>query len=117
MSIRFFEQPTYKGGTEVVVVNTQALFIQAHIATDLMKHLAIVAGVPDGESSDGQQKFRLMTPDEVVERATGIAEKAWQEYEKRGWLLALPLPKPADYKEIRAHLAEDPTPSGEPSKQ
>ena len=108
MSIRFHEQPTYKGGTEVIITHTQALFIQAQMATDLMKHLSIIAAVPDGESSDGQQKLRMRTPDEVVERATTIAATAWQEYGRRGWLLNLPEPKPATWKS-----EEDPAPSKE----
>ena len=49
--------------------------LQAKIAEDLLRHLAIATAVEDGEDSAGRQKFRLMTPEEVSTRAFAIAEK------------------------------------------
>jgi len=47
------------------------------VATELVRHLAIVAAVPNGEDSAGRQKFRLMTPKEVARRAVDIADELW----------------------------------------
>lgn len=80
------------GVTEIKICQTEVPHPQAQIANDLMKQLAIVAAVPDGEDAAGRQKLRLMTPEEVVARATNIADLAWKEYRTRGWLLDIPLP-------------------------
>ena len=91
----YIESPNYKGGTEIIVCQTQVLFAEAQFANDLMKHLAIVAAVPDGEDDCGRQKFRLMTEEEVVERATAIASLAFGLHGYNGLILELPTPLPA----------------------
>lgn len=91
--MRVIERKTYKGATEVSVQPTEVEFCQARLASDLMKNLSIVACVPDGVDLAGRSKLRLMTEIEVVERATKIADLAWTEYRKRGWLLDVPAPK------------------------
>lgn len=93
-SLNYIERPLFrKGSTEVVICHTKLPSHQGRFAEELMRHLAIVAAVPDGEDSLGRQKFRLMTEEEAVTRATKMAELAWAEFEKRNWILEVPLPK------------------------
>lgn len=73
------------------IVKLQCENPQAAFAMDLMKHLGICAGRPDGEDSTGRQKGALLSPDEVVTRACSIADIAWQEFQKRGWILDIPV--------------------------
>jgi hypothetical protein len=91
--MKYIEHKSYKGRTEISICQTEIEHPQARLASELMRHLAIVAAVPDGVDEAGRQKLRLMTEPEVVERATKIADLAWTEYRKRNWLLDVPLPK------------------------
>lgn len=91
--MKYVEHKSYKGRTEIVICQTEIPHPQAQLAGELMRHLAIVAAVPDGVDDAGRQKVRLMTEAEVVERATKIADLAWAEYRKRNWLLDVPVPK------------------------
>ena len=98
--MKYIESPTYRDGTEIIIYNTEALFLEAQFANDLMKHLAIVAAVPDGEDSAGRQKMRMMTEMEVVLRATKIAEAAFAAHRVNGLILELPAPKPANIAKV-----------------
>jgi hypothetical protein len=71
---------------------------EATFAMQLANDLAIATAVPDGEDSAGRQKIRMMTPDEVTERACQIAAKMFAQFDKCGWLMDLPLPKKRDEK-------------------
>jgi hypothetical protein len=42
------------------------------------------------ENSDGSQKYRLMTEDEIISRAFSLTEKTYQEAIKRGYAFTLP---------------------------
>jgi len=99
--MKYIESPTYRDGTEIIIYNTEALFQEAQFANDLMKHLAIVAAVPDGEDSTGRQKLRMMTEQEVVERATVIARLAFIAHKENGFILDLPAPKPANIAKVQ----------------
>jgi hypothetical protein len=63
---------------------------KAEYAKHLMEHHATVCAVPDGEDTAGRSKLRLQTPAEVVDRCVEIADRAYAEFEKRGWLVAVP---------------------------
>lgn len=78
------------GHTEIIVQESEVPFPQAKFAMELMRHLAIAAGVPDGYDTVGRQKLRLMTEEEVVARASKIAELSWKEFRTRNWLLDIP---------------------------
>lgn len=91
--MKYIERKSYKGGTDIVICETEVQNKCARLAEELMRHLAIVAAVPDGEDSSGQQKMRMMTEQEVVTRATRIAELAWSDFRERQWILDIPLPK------------------------
>lgn len=95
----YIEVPGYRGETEIHVCDRVALHPQARLAADLMRHLSIAAGQEDGEDSAGRQKIRLMPPGDVAKRAVEIAAAAYAEFDDRGWLLEVPIPKPAKLKE------------------
>jgi hypothetical protein len=46
--------------------------------------------VPDGETSSGDQKYRALTPQEVVEHSIATAELMFSELESRGHVVFLP---------------------------
>jgi len=46
--------------------------------------------VPDGESSSGQQKFRLHTDDEIIDRAFALSDRLLSESIKRGYAVEIP---------------------------
>jgi hypothetical protein len=91
--MQYIEVPSFAGGTEIKVCETEMPDQRARFAMQLMQQLAIVACVPDGENSDGSQKMRIMMPDEVVNRAINIANYALGAFKLEGWLLEIPLPK------------------------
>ena len=67
---------------KIVTVRQQ---YQIQMASTLVEKWGLVAGMPDGENSDGSQRFRLMTPDEIVARACETAQAAYAEFIARGW--------------------------------
>lgn len=96
--MNYTEQTTRNGGYQIVIHQTEMPHPQANLASELMRHLAIVAAMPDGVDEAGRQKLRLMTEEEVVARAGKIADLAWKDYRARGWLLDIPMPKPTEEK-------------------
>lgn len=94
MKQAYVERPGYRGETDISICQTLIPEQEAVFAQELMRQLAIAAAHPDGEDSSGRQKLRLLTPEEIVERACEISSKSYAEFAKRGWLLEIPLPKP-----------------------
>lgn len=99
MNIQYIEVPGYRGETDIKICHTVIGNQEAEFARAMMKHLAIGTADIDGEDSAGRQKCRLMTPSEIVQRACDISQAAFAEFEKRGWMLAVPLPKPPKSKD------------------
>lgn len=95
MDIAFFEHPRFGEQTEVTIYTKFAQNTRAKLAVTLLERWALVAIKPDGEDTSGRQKFTMFSPEELVERACVTADLAITEFEKRGWLLALPEPKPS----------------------
>jgi hypothetical protein len=60
------------------------------LASQILEKWAMVAAEPDGEDSAGRSKLRVLTPFELTERACDIADHAFTQFERRGWLVALP---------------------------
>lgn len=58
-----------------------------HIANELLGHIAIAMGEPDGEDSSGRQKFALMAPADVATRALDIAEELVEQGAERGHIV------------------------------
>lgn len=95
----FNEEPSFRGGTEIKISRSMIVNAEADFAMELMRHLAIAIGHPDGEDSAGRAKLRLMTPQEISNRACEISRCAFDEFEKNDWLVALPAPKPMKLKD------------------
>jgi hypothetical protein len=89
----FYERRTYGGGTDIVIASTVHPNAVARIATDIAARFALIAAIPDGEDSAGRQKLRLPTAEELASRSASIAEALWNEFQQRGWLAELPVPR------------------------
>jgi hypothetical protein len=64
----------------------------AELAMKLAESWGMIAGIPDGVDDAGRQKLRLMTPDEVVERATQTAEAIYTKLHEKKWMVEVPMP-------------------------
>jgi hypothetical protein len=62
----------------------------AGVAEKIVTHFALIAAVPDGEDSSGQQKHRLATPEELAKRACDVAQALATELESRGLIHDMP---------------------------
>jgi hypothetical protein len=71
----------------------------ARLACALIERWGIVAAEVDGEDSAGRSRLRRLTPDELVKNACETADAAMNEFEKRGWLIEIPMPVPVPAKE------------------
>ena len=78
---------------EVTFHKKTILDSKAEFATEMLIKWGMVTGVPDGEDSAGRAKLKVMPVDELVQRACETAEKAFTEFEKRGWILEVPTPQ------------------------
>lgn len=90
----FAVRPSRYGETQFPVGvghhNTTAFDPRATFATSCIEKWGMVAAMVDGEDSSGRTRARVATPDEIVSRACDIAEKAYAEFERRGWAHAIP---------------------------
>jgi hypothetical protein len=88
-------------GIEIAVlkpddVNFNRVHVQARTAfapqTAWVMQLAqaCAAPQPDGVTTSGQQAYRQLSPEEVVERAFAIADGVFAEFERRGWSAPIP---------------------------
>jgi hypothetical protein len=71
---------------QVMVHQRVAVSYVASFAMDLIKS-AICQGIPN---SKGDGFERMLTPQEVVERATTTASIAFEDFQKRGWIIEQP---------------------------
>jgi hypothetical protein len=62
----------------------------AEFALSMIASSALLAEVPDGETSSGNRKIRQMRPDELVTRAFDIAELAFKEMRARNMNVPVP---------------------------
>ncbi len=72
------------------------LGLEARIAIEMVQKWGMIAAMDDGEDSAGRHRVRLMTVEELVQRACDSAQKLIEEFEKREWLLELPEPQTKD---------------------
>lgn len=61
----------------------------AVLAVDIARSLSIGA-IPDGETSSGEQRHRLLTTEEIVDKAVAISEMVYAAIESKGWVQELP---------------------------
>lgn len=80
----------YSGKKQVVVYTTTSLDEPARLAGVLIEKWALVAAAPDGEDSAGRAKARLLTPEELVDRAIAVSERFYEVMRARGHLVDLP---------------------------
>ncbi len=59
-------------------------------ASELMKVGSFVPAIPAGEDKRGNTRYRLMTPNEIVERSIKISEQAFSAFDKMGWTADVP---------------------------
>jgi hypothetical protein len=76
----------------IITCHQTAMTLKGDMAWELIKRFGLIAGEPEGEDSSGRAVMRPMDTTEVVARACAITEATWNEFEKRGWLQALPTP-------------------------
>lgn len=87
----FITKSTFGDGysvTKTIFPNHRATF-----AIEMMVRIALASGETSGEDSAGRAKLELMSAKEVVQRACDIADNAFSEFEKRGWLIDVPGPE------------------------
>ena len=82
----------YDGGTDVLLVETEAPTYEARIAIGLIEKWGIVALEPSGEDSTGRQQFKPKSLNDVVKQAFDTAELAVKEMRARGLVIDVPLP-------------------------
>ena len=63
---------------------------RAAFAREIIGRFALVSGSPDGEDSAGRARLRKETATEIVDFACDVAERSYNEFEKRGWLEQVP---------------------------
>ncbi len=77
------------GQPKVIIHRTEIHDGKAQLALDLISKFGMVA-IPDGETSSGDIKLRILTSDEVITRCFDVADKAIDEIRKRSWYTSCP---------------------------
>jgi len=84
----FFTKDRFQQGWVInkkTVPNNRALLV-----IEMLTKMGLTTGVLDGEDSQGRAKLNVMSVKETVQRAVDIADEAFNQFEKRGWLISLP---------------------------
>jgi len=92
----------YEGSEGVHIFAGQIYDPRADWAREMANHWGMVAGIQDGEDSQGRAKARLTTPEEVVDRACACAHLLWEQFNDRGWVIDIPIPRHPD--EVKAEM-------------
>lgn len=66
----------------------------AKMAIEMCSRWGMVAATPDGEDTAGRQRLRSLEPDELADKACRTAQALWMRFERLGWLVAIPDPRP-----------------------
>ena len=74
---------------QVTVHNRTFIGGPGGFAMELIK-CAWAIGLPDGDSSNGATKVKLMTPAELVARSVEVATITWSKFRELGWLVEAP---------------------------
>lgn len=104
--LKYQENEGYAGSTEVKIHLTTQLDERARLAIVLIEKWGMIAGVDDGEDSSGRSKLRLMTEEEVIDRAVVTAGMFYDRAEELGWSTEVPAPKPQKPEDLK-DLLED----------
>lgn len=84
------DRDRYSNHREISVQPSEHFVHEARLAATLIEKWGLVAAAPDGESSDGRQKLRDLSPSEIVDKACNTASLAVAEFRKRGWIIKFP---------------------------
>lgn len=71
-------------------VPTEGITSEGALATEFVGRWGMVAATLDGEDSAGRAKLRLLTPEELVERALATSTLLYAELRIRGYLVPIP---------------------------
>ena len=63
---------------------------EARFTLELIERWGMVAAEQDGEDSSGRAKLRLMTPDELAERAIATTATVFGRLRALGWITQMP---------------------------
>lgn len=74
---------------QLMVHERYKLTPQGQLAIELTRGMALAA-IPDGETSSGGMRHRLLLPSETVEWVTAVAELVYAAIESKGWVLDVP---------------------------
>lgn len=69
---------------------TEIFHAEAEAALRLVERWGCVAGIEDGEDSQGRRQFRLQTPEELVERAFTCTRLLFEGARARNLVLTIP---------------------------
>jgi predicted urease superfamily metal-dependent hydrolase len=87
----------YGGGLasheEIMMHQTATLQEIALTAKEMAMRWGTVAAEPSGYDKSGRQAMRLQTAEDLAQRACNTAQALWTEFEKRGWILEVGIPK------------------------
>ena len=64
-----------------------------------------MGAIPDGETSNGEQRHRLLTPTEIVEKAVAVSDLVYATIESKGWVQEVP-----SLEEMEAFAGEEESP-------
>ena len=73
-----------------MVHNTEMLTPEGALMMALVERWGMVMAADDGEDSAGRQRSRIMTVEELVSRATGIANLAYKTARENGLTITTP---------------------------
>lgn len=77
------------GQPKAIVHRTEIYDTKAQLALDLISKFGMAA-IPEGETSSGETKLRVLTAEEVITRCFDVADKAIDEIRKRSWYSTCP---------------------------
>ena len=75
------------------VYHTRVMTSRAQAISAMVERWGMVAAVPDGEDAAGRQRLRLMTPAELVERATDTVDLMFGYFDAAGLFVEIPVPE------------------------
>ncbi len=89
----FYEkEDAYGRGKSIHIARSKVLGQHAEMVNELIERWGMIASIQDGEDSKGRSKLRLMTPQELVDRAMATSKAAFKAIESEGWILDVPIP-------------------------
>ena len=98
-TIRVQTRKDFRGRPDQVLTELLQFDVEGKIVIDLITRWGMVAAIPDGEDSSGRQKLRLMTPEELVERAVSTAHIFVEQAKRESLAIELPEPEPLQDEE------------------